>query len=470
MKLVQFFNNLKTSQKLLMISLSFSLPIAVLLYLLIDSINYDIQFSQYELYGDRYQRPLEKLLQAIPEHNTLLAEYAVKSSSPLNAGIQNKEREVDEAMAELAQVDKELGETLQFTDEGLQKRQRTHFRAGTVAQEWQELKSNRDKLSLEALAEKHQHLKNDIRTMITHMGDTSNLILDPDLDSYYTMDVTLLALPQTQDRMAEIIDAGWRALRSGTIGQSERIKMAIYGAQLKEDMDRINQSLQTAFNEDRNFYGIEPHFQKIIPPALESYNVKTVVFIKMIQEIVDAPSTSITADQFVEAGLAARTESFNLWDRAADGEDSLLVNRTNTFKTQRLVYLLLTLLSLAVSVFLAIAITRSITKSLMIVLDNLKAQAAMDFSKKIDLDRSDELGEMAQGINKVVGTLRSTIQRIIDSSKSLANSAQTWAVASVELSQISDKNPALQEMTASIKEVAKNASDLAKLSQQFKLK
>ena len=40
-----------------------------------------------------------------------------------------------------------------------------------------------------------------IRTMITHAGDTSNLILDPDLDSYYLMDVTLLALPQTQDRI-----------------------------------------------------------------------------------------------------------------------------------------------------------------------------------------------------------------------------------------------------------------------------
>ena len=38
--------------------------------------------------------------------------------------------------------------------------------------------------------------------MITHVGDTSNLILDPDLDSFYTMDMTLVALPQTQDRNA----------------------------------------------------------------------------------------------------------------------------------------------------------------------------------------------------------------------------------------------------------------------------
>lgn len=40
--------------------------------------------------------------------------------------------------------------------------------------------------------------------MITHAGDTSNLILDPDLDSYYLMDVTLIAMPQMQDRIARI--------------------------------------------------------------------------------------------------------------------------------------------------------------------------------------------------------------------------------------------------------------------------
>ena len=41
--------------------------------------------------------------------------------------------------------------------------------------------------------------------MTAHAGDTSNLILDPDLDSYYAMDMTLLALPQTQERTAGLL-------------------------------------------------------------------------------------------------------------------------------------------------------------------------------------------------------------------------------------------------------------------------
>src|SRR6266516_1748075 len=68
---VRRFNNLKVSQKLLLMRISFFLPIVVLLFLLVDGINYDINFAKYELYGDKYQRSLETLLKEIPEHGLL---------------------------------------------------------------------------------------------------------------------------------------------------------------------------------------------------------------------------------------------------------------------------------------------------------------------------------------------------------------------------------------------------------------
>jgi hypothetical protein len=71
---------------------------------------------------------------------------------------------------------------------------------------------------------KFNHLVADVRTMVTHMGDTSNLILDPDLDSYYLMDVTLLALPQTQDRLARATQYGYEALRRGGPTEEEKIQ------------------------------------------------------------------------------------------------------------------------------------------------------------------------------------------------------------------------------------------------------
>ena len=115
----RLINNLKISQKLFLISFSFSLPIAVLLYLLVSGINYDIGFSKYEYYGDKYQRPLEKLLRFIPEHGIYLKQQLLVPSEPLKDRLQQIEKSIDDALVELIKVDDELGVILQFTDEGL---------------------------------------------------------------------------------------------------------------------------------------------------------------------------------------------------------------------------------------------------------------------------------------------------------------------------------------------------------------
>jgi hypothetical protein len=169
---------------------------------------------------------------------------------------------VDQAFDLLEQVDRDIGPLLQFTDEGLGKRNRSHVNVQNVAREWKELQARHEPLTADSRHDQHVHLMSDVRTMISHAGDTSNRILDPDLDSYYTMDVTLLALPQTQNRLAVILSDGDRALR-GSLSSKDRVQMAVYAAQLKEaDLDRVTGSLGTALNEDANFYGSSESLQR----------------------------------------------------------------------------------------------------------------------------------------------------------------------------------------------------------------
>src|SRR5205823_13685976 len=107
------------------------------------------------------------------------------------------------------------------------KRKREHVQVQRVKNEWQNLKIQSDKLSPQTSQEQHAHLVSDIRTLITHAGDNSNLILDPDLDSYYLMDVTLLALPQTQDRLATVISYGEELLKKKAAAKSELTQLAV---------------------------------------------------------------------------------------------------------------------------------------------------------------------------------------------------------------------------------------------------
>src|ERR1043166_9242071 len=205
-------SRLKLWQKIVLIICTFTLPLGVLGVFVFQGYQKDIKLAQWEKWGNEYQRPLEQLLELLPQHQSLVARD-LAGGKGLKTDLANKAAQIDKAFETLETVDAKLGVALQFTPEGLAKRKREHVQVHRVKDEWQNLKVQTDKLSPQASQEQHAHLVSDIRIMITHAGDNSNLILDPDLDSYYLMDVTLVALPQTQDRLATVTSYGEELLK-----------------------------------------------------------------------------------------------------------------------------------------------------------------------------------------------------------------------------------------------------------------
>ena len=147
----------------MLISSLFMIPDALLLCLFLFSINFNIRFAQWEQHGIEYQRPLEDLLENPPKH---LQRTGQSSSNRTNPGndITTIQRRIDADFLRLEAVDAELGISLQFTDEGLAKRKRGHFRAQTLKAEWQNLKSHLATLAPAERVDQHRHLTADVST------------------------------------------------------------------------------------------------------------------------------------------------------------------------------------------------------------------------------------------------------------------------------------------------------------------
>src|SRR5689334_3333290 len=190
------------ASKLLAVCLGFGLPIVVMFVLMTKAKLTEIDFAAKEIVGDEYQRPLEDVLQQVSRHRRLWAR-AHRGDTTLASRLGLEAAAIDGALARVAAVDREHGAELQFTPEGLGLRQRSEFTAANLEQKWRSLSKALPTLTPAAADAAHVALIGHVRTMITHAGDESNLILDPDLDSYYLMDVTLLALPQMEDRLQE---------------------------------------------------------------------------------------------------------------------------------------------------------------------------------------------------------------------------------------------------------------------------
>lgn len=478
-------NSLRIGHKLLLISLSLLLPIAVLLYFTVDGINYDIRFTQLELYGNAYQRPLERLLNHIPRHQ-YLAEQVRQGDDSLRQRLQTESNYVSDALSQLAQEQSEHGEDLQFTDEGLGKRQRSTARPDALTTAWDRLVTGLNNMTAEDSNAAHQKMLQTVRTMIAHSGDTSKLILDPDLDSYYLMDITLLALPQTQDRMARIRAFGRQILDGDPLTEDEKLQLAVHARQLREsDLERITSSTRTALNEDANFYGVSPSLRSKVESALQQYSNDTELLLNMMDSAA-ADDAEITPGDFEKAVERALSSTFVIWNAAAEELDTLLTIRIGHYRWSRHLALSLTLIAVLASGALILVVSRSITRPLAKCVDGLNALAARNVGYRTDVVGSGELGEMAAAVNQVAETTQTAIRAIREHAIRLQSGASDQMAASHRLSSTAEETStqasrvsqssedvsrntqtvatAVEDLGTSIREIARNAGDAANVA------
>ena len=429
----RFFRS-KLATRLVIIAVAATLPLlGSTLFFILTSTGEQIRFTQWELYGNQYLPPLEALLEELPRHQAFAADVR-SGGSRARAGQAEAQTRIDAAFAALEAADQQLGQALQFTDEGLRQRKREHVRAATVHQEWQELKSRIESLAPETSRDQHTHLVSDVRTMITHAGDTSNLILDPDLDSYYTMDMTLLALPQTQDRLAVVAAFGLELLRNGKLEEKDRTQLAIYAALLKEsDLDRITGDAQTALNEDQNFYGVRETFQSKLPPAVQRYSEATTALLALLQKLATPGRVEASSAQFAEAARQAREASFSLWRLAVTELNGLLEVRLAHYRHLRLRSLIFTGLSLALASVVTILMVQRLNRV---------------------------LGAITRRLAGACQNVTAAAERSANTSQSLAGGATTQA-ASLE-----ETSASLEQMSGMTQSNANNAQQAKELANQ----
>jgi hypothetical protein len=325
-------NSLKLRQYLQLAAAAGLIPMTcIVLYVMNSTGNKDINFTVQEMRGNTFQRPLEQLLDLLPRYEAA-ARKAQAGDSSAKTEMSGVQQQIDAHFDALTSIyNGDLGRALKFTDEELAARKRDNARLSVVVGEWQSLKGG----SIEAAAADTANgtLVSAVRTMIAHEGDLSNLILDFDLDSYYLVDSTLGALPQTQQRLSDSILQvdGW--IRSGTVAANSA-QIAVIAAMLQQDdEDRITGDAQTSLSEDKNFHGISQSLQNNLPPAIAKYTAANQAYLKLLNNLV--AGQTVSAADLDAAGWNAHAESLALWETSADELDTLLSIRLKDLRYSR---------------------------------------------------------------------------------------------------------------------------------------
>ena len=413
-----FFSKIGT--KIMLICLMFSIPIATLTKFMVNAKDKDIEFAVQELKGNKYQRALEVVLEGILQHKWL-SERFLNGETTTATSIAAHEKNITTALNYLTTLDKELGDDLQFTTDGLAKRKRDGITATSLWQKSETLFGGWKKLKSSENIKSHNDIITHIRTMITHAGDTSNLILDPDLDSYYLMDVTLLALPQTQDRIAESAVFVESLVKGGQLTQADRVQAAVYGALLKQsDLDRLVGSTETALNEDANFYGKSESLQKRLPEALKPLKERLEKHIALVESLSNIKTLrAFDLQAFRTNAHETLSQSFRTHEVDFDELDQLLSTRIQDIRGGLKVALQLTALALVVSALLTFWIARGLVKRIRAVTKVSQAIAAGNFGSRTGLEGNDEISQLGQSFDHMTSQVLKLSSEITAKNKEL---------------------------------------------------
>jgi len=384
------FRNLKVGGKLILLGIVFSVPVAVLLFLLIKEQNIAIDFGENERRGVEYINPVRHLLHDIQKHQVAFLNGANEASA--------LEKQIEEDIRSAQEVDRRYGKELK-TNHGL---------AGLV-EKWSTTKSLILRSSSNAKPENINSAYDDIvgksiLPLIIQAGDTSQLILDPDLDSYYAMDNVVINLPvlgqliaQTNAHVADLI-----LTRENMESKKQLISFLL--ARIEPTMERVSTGLQTSINQNPSLRG------KLSLP-LRTHIEAVKAFDDMIRrQVLDAGPNDfakIDLKSMSANGLKTLESNYAMYDITIGVLDDLLATRIGNFNQRRTVSLGVVSISIVLATLFVISIGRSISGPIAELKEVTDRISRGDLSVSANIDRQDEIGQLAGAINRLQKSLQS---------------------------------------------------------------
>lgn len=445
--------NLSLTKKFAMLLTVFVGITVGVLTLLIKANDVGIDFGKKEMKGNAFQVPVERLFLSLAKHR-ITAQRALNGDPESLNQLGQLTAAVDQAFSAVSNSYKEHEEDLQFTPAGLASRKRDHVEMKNVMKEWQDLKAKVRDIKPSESNDLHAHLISDLRTLIAHAGDTSNLVLDPDLDSYYLMDITLLALPQAQDRIQNAIIELEPIVRRQNITLEERIKVSVIESMMREsDLARIEGDFSTVLNEDPNFFGKSATLDTNLTPVHSRFVASYGDFIRIVNSL--AAGQTVPVEKFMTVSEKALDASFEYSFGAIKELDSLITARLDSFEKTVLQQTVWSVLGLLAALAVAYFFMQYLIKNLRSIVDTLnqtsgQVSIASSQSASSSSTLSEASTEQAASLQETMASVEE-ISAMVNQNAESANKAHSVVEMNQKVSEAGSKG--VDEMIHAIGEI-----------------
>ncbi|MBB6095066.1 methyl-accepting chemotaxis protein [Povalibacter uvarum] len=278
------------------------------------------------------------------------------------------------------------------------------------------------------------------------VSDNSKLTLDPDLDSYYAMALTMDYAPKLAVAAAQLDTLTAAVRTAGTVTAEDRANAQFIIARVSTYYD----SLTTAI---RRAVGANPSLSsKLDTSGVDRAWREFRTNAETLRQSTDlAAAASVRAD----AGRALIVETLAASQDTASVLDELLAKRIDGFKSHRNNLLFISLVSLVIVAYLITSFYVSNLRGFGALLLRMRKLASGDLTTNYSARGADEIAMLIEAFDVSRRELQSLIVRIREATQTIDDAGQQIAQANDELAQReSSQSAAVRETADSAQQVA----------------
>ncbi len=375
--------NISIGRKLLMLSTVFVIPLIFLSYLLFEQLTNNIETIDKERMGVEYINCVKSFLINV-EDSMVVSSTFLNGDASVQTKLLDKQANVDKSLEKLQEVNKKLGQSL-----------KTAEKFNVVQNDWKNIRG-KNSSKLEENSALYSKLIADILDLIATLADSSTLILDPELDTYYLMDSTTSKIPSLISDLSQLKLIGLGVITRKTLSNEDKIKLAVLSDKIVAGRDNIARNFEVANNKNSV---VKVKMGSIISDSVSTTNR----FVDLLnKKLINTTEVTISSTDYLLLANELTNDTSKLYDSAQKTLDELLEERGKSFNYKVWLASVIEIVTLLLGAILVRIIIINITRPLKQALALANSLAKGDISANVEVSSNDEIGKLLLAMNEVV--------------------------------------------------------------------
>ena len=450
-----FMNQFSCSKKMLIISTVFITPLIITMYLLVSEQMISIKFAKKEIMGVEYIVPLRELIQHFPEHRGMTNSY-LSGNEGFKSKILAKRQKIAEDISLINKIEIRLGDKLESTAQW-----------NLIKSSWRQLEVNAFNGSAKHIFTTHTQLIDEVLNLVKNIGDSSNLKLDPELDSHYIQLAIVNELPQIVEYLGQARDMSSGLAARQVISQQEKIILTSLIITVQKNINALKRGMYVLGQSN-------PELSNKIGAHVNQTLIDSDNYLKFLKAgFLNASEITVKSETVFANGTKVIQSNFKILDMLAPELKTLLEERIKEHYNKMFFLLVIVVMVASLAIYLFAGFYQSFQTAIVKLQKAAGLMASGNLSPRVQLDNKDEFSDLAHSFNSMADKFANVISEIESSIDILASSTEEMSITSQETNrgiqnqreQIEQVASAMTEMAATVQEVAKNAHDTASATQ-----